>query len=456
MNTASSFHEHILSGRRAFAAICGETPIPRFRKVRQKFPKDRIQDIPKAVRETLRSSGCLDKIRPGTRVALAVGSRGIANLQSMVATLVLCLKEAGAEPFIVPAMGSHGGATAAGQEAMLATLGITEEACGAPVRSSMEVVRIGETTAMVDGIAVPFPVYMDALALAADAVIPVVRVKPHTAFRGPVESGICKMLVIGLGKHTGALAYHKYGLGPFASVIPKVAEYMLQRVTVPFSLAAVENAFHETAHIEAVPGEATLGQEPKLLEKAFSLMGKIFFDQLDLLIVEEIGKNFSGDGADPNITGSYATPYAGKGLQAASRVILRLSEESHGNALGLGMADFTTVRAVLQIDPVATYTNSMTSRVSCVAKLPLVMPDDELAIRAGIYNSTSATADTPRIVKIANTNDVEIIEISEALWPEAEADARIVLEGEPFELAFDTGHMLVTVKRKSQVQNALQ
>ena len=442
MNPAPFFHERILSGRKAFAGICGDTPIPRFRKARQKFPKDRVPDIPDAVRETLSNRGCLDKIRPGMRVAIAVGSRGIANLQSMVATLVLSLKGAGAEPFIVPAMGSHGGATAGGQEEMLATFGITEAACGAPVRSSMEVKQIGETTAMADGIAVPFPVYMDALALAADAVIPVVRVKPHTAFRGPVESGICKMLVIGLGKHLGALTYHRYGLAPFADIIPKVTEHVLQRINVPFALAAVENAFHETAHVEAVPGEATLEREPELLQKAFSLMGKIFFDQLDLLIVEEIGKNFSGDGADPNITGSYATPYAGQGLQVQSRVILRLSEETHGNALGLGMADFTTVRALLQMDPVATYTNSMTSRVSCVGKVPLIMPDDELAIRAGIYNSTSMTADNPRIVKIANTSEVETIEISEALWPEAETNALVVFEGDPFELVFDADHML--------------
>jgi len=444
MNPASFFHERILSGRQAFAGICGETPIPRFRKARQKFSGDRIRDIPGAVREALCEPGRLNKIRPGMRVALAVGSRGIANLQAMVSTLVLCLKEAGAEPFIVPAMGSHGGATAAGQEEMLATFGITEEACGAPVRSSMEVERIGETTAMDNGIEVTIPVYMDALALAADAVIPVVRVKPHTAFRGLVESGICKMLVIGLGKHLGALAYHRYGFGTFAEVIPKVAEHVLQRINVPFSLAAIENAFHETAYIEAVPGEATLEREPELLGKAFSLLGKIFFDRLDLLIVEEIGKNFSGDGADPNITGSYATPYAGQGLHAESRVILRLSKETHGNALGLGMADFTTVRAMLQMDPVVTYTNSMTSRVSCVAKVPLVMPDDELAIRAGIYNSTSVTADNPRIVKIASTNDLEIIDISEALWPEAEANPQVALEGDPFELVFDDNHMLVS------------
>ncbi len=444
MNHALFFHERILSDRRAFVGICGETPIPRFRKVRQKFPKDHIGDIPDAVREALGKPGRLGGIRPGMRVALAVGSRGMTNLRAMVAALVVCLKEAGAVPFIVPAMGSHGGATAVGQEEMLATLGITEETCGAPVQSSMEVERIGETSAIYGGVKVRIPVYLDTLALAADAVVPVARVKPHTAFRGQVESGICKMLAIGLGKHLGALAYHRYGLGTFAEVIPKAAEHVLRRVNVPFSLAVVENASHETAHLEAVPGEATLEREAELLKKAFSLMGKILFDKLDVLIVEEIGKNFSGDGADPNITGSYATPYAGQGLHAESRVILRLSKESHGNALGLGMADYTTVRAMLQMDPVVTYTNCMTSRVSCVGKVPLVMPDDELAIRAGIHHSISVTADTPRIVKIANTNDLDVIDISEALWPEAEANAQVAFEGDPFELAFDADRALVS------------
>lgn len=443
MDSALHFHERILANRQAFAKICGETPIPRFRKARQKFPKDRVLDIPGAVRATLRESGRLDKIRPGMRVALAVGSRGIANLAVIVTALVVALKDAGAEPVIVPAMGSHGGATAEGQAEMLATFGVTEETCGAPVKSSMNTERIGETTALVDGHEVTIPVYMDSLALTADAVIPVVRVKPHTAFRGPIESGICKMLVIGLGKHKGALAYHRYGFGTFADVVPQVADYVLRHINVPFSLAVIENASHETAHIEAVAGEDTLRREPELLQKAFSLMGRICFDNLDLLIVEEIGKNFSGDGADPNITGSYPTPYAGQGLRVESRVILRLSEETHGNAIGLGMADYTTTRALLQVDPVATYTNSMTSRASCVAKVPLVMPDDELAIRAGIYKSTTVTADHPRIVKIANTGDLETIDISEALWPEAEAHHMVTLEGEPFCLAFDADRMLV-------------
>lgn len=444
MDSAPHFHERILANRQAFANICGETPIPRFRKARQKFPKDRILDIPGAVRAALREPGCLDNIRPGMRVALAVGSRGIANLSVMVASLVAALKEAGAAPFIVPAMGSHGGATAAGQEEMLATFGVTEDACGAPVKSSMDAERIGETTTLAEGTEVTIPAYMDSLALAADAVIPVARVKPHTAYRGPVESGICKMLAIGLGKHVGARAYHRYGFGTFADVIPRVAGHVLQRVNVPFSLAIIENASHQTAHIEAVPGEATLRREPELLQKAFSLMGKIYFDNLDLLIVEEIGKNFSGDGADPNITGSYPTPHAGQGLQVESRVILRLSEETHGNATGLGMADYTTVRAMLQMDPVVTYTNSMTARASSVAKVPLVMPDDETAIRAGIYKSTTVTAGNPRIVKIANTGDLETIDISEALWPEAEAHALTTLEGDPFTLVFDASRTLVS------------
>lgn len=443
MSHPRMFHEIIANALPAFEAMCGGVEIPRFRAARQRFPKDRIADVGAAVHAALAAPGCIGKVKPGMRIAVCVGSRGIAGISLLTATVIAALKEAGAIPFIVPAMGSHGGATAEGQAEMLATLGVTEAACGAPVVSSMEVRRIGEARTTIKGAAVTIPLYLDAHTLDADGIVLVQRIKPHTAFRGPIESGLCKMLVIGLGKHRGAMAYHRYGFGPFGELLPVVASEVLKKAPVLFGLAVLENAFHDTAHVEAVPAEAFVGREPELLRRAFALMGRLYFDFLDVLIVEEIGKNFSGDGMDPNITGSYPTPFAGKGLDVESRVVLRLSEETHGNAIGLGMADFSTVRAFLGVDPIPTYTNALTSRVSGVAKIPLLMPDDQTAIKAAIYKSTSPTADHPRIVKIANTGNVERVEISEALWPEAEAHPDVTLEGEPYALRFDGERMLL-------------
>ena len=442
------FHQRIASSLPFFDKILGEVVIPRFRLARQRFRADRLDDVETTLLGELAKPGRLDAIRPAMSVAIAVGSRGIAKLTLIVRTLVAEIRQAGAEPFIVPGMGSHGGATAEGQAQMLASVGVSEALCGAPVVSSMEVKRIGQAKVAVRDGEVVIPVFLDANTLSADALVPVARVKPHTAYRGPYESGICKMLVIGLGKHVGAMAYHKYGFGIFAEVVPAVAGDVLSRVNVPFALACVENARHETAVLEAVPGGEILSREPELLKIAFSFMGRLHFGNLDELIVEEIGKDISGDGMDPNITGSYPTEFCGKGLSVESRVVLGLSEGTHGSAVGLGMADYTTVRTLLQVDPIPTYTNAMTSRASCVARLPLVMPDDLTAIRAGIFKSTLPTADAPRIVKIRDTGNIDLVEISESLWPEAETHPDVTLEGEPYELAFDANRMLVSRLRK--------
>ncbi|GHU34609.1 hypothetical protein AGMMS50256_28470 [Betaproteobacteria bacterium] len=442
------FHQRIASSVPSFDKMLGGIVIPRFRLAHQRFRADRINDVQATLHSELTRPGRLDAIKPGMRVAIAVGSRGIANLTMIIRDLVTAVRQNGAEPFIVPGMGSHAGATAEGQTQMLASVGVSEALCGAPILSSMEAKPIGQTSVTVRGGKVAIPVFLDANALSADALVPVVRIKPHTAYRGPYESGICKMLVIGLGKHVGAMAYHKCGFGIFAEVIPTVAGSVLSRVNVPFTLACVENAQHETAVLEAVPGNQILAREPELLKIAFSFMGKINFENLDELIVEEIGKDISGDGMDPNITGSYPNEFCGKGLSVESRVVLGLSEGTHGSAVGLGMADYTTVKTMLQVDPIPTYTNAMTSRASCVAKLPLVMPDDLTAIRAGIFKSTSPTADAPRIVKIRDTGNVNLIEISESLWSEAEVHPDVTLEGEAYELGFDENRMLISRLRK--------
>ena len=385
----------------------------------------------------------MEGIKAGMRIAVCVGSRGIAAVPILTATVIAELKRRGAAPFIIPAMGSHGGATAEGQIEMLASLGVTEAACGAPVVSSMEVHQIGEARVAIQGDAVDIPLYLDANALDADGIILVQRIKPHTAFRGPYESGLCKMLTIGLGKHVGAMGLPSLWLRSLCAVDAHRRRGGPQEGPSPVRRCGLGERLSRSRTCRGRSRQRYFEPRAGTAEGGVCTDGRLYFDHLDALVVEEIGKNFSGDGMDPNITGAYPTPYAGKGLNVESRVALRLSEESHGSAIGLGMADFSTIHAFLQADPIATYTNAMTARVLGVAKLPLLMPDDETAIKAAIYKSNSLTADFPRIVKIKNTANVERVEISEALWPEAEAHPDVTLEGEPYTLRFGSDRMLL-------------
>lgn len=443
MKQSLSLGELLAATLPSFEKICGDVRLPRMRAARQQFPTDAIDDVAAATRRTLETSGCLAAIKPGARIALCVGSRGLASLSDLVAATVAAIRAAGGEPFIVPAMGSHGGATAEGQTEMLATLGVTEQSCGAPIVSSMETVVIGETRVMVDGTSVSLPIYLDKHALAADGIVPINRVKPHTAFRGPIESGLCKMLAIGLGKHDGAMSYHRYGFGIFSEVVPAVAKTVIEKTPVLFGVASIENAFHQVAEVEAIPAGRIVEREPALLKRAFDLMGKIHCNNLDVLVIDAVGKDYSGDGMDPNITGTFSTPYCGKGLQAACRLVLGLSEGTHGNFIGLGLADMTTIHAFEQVDPAPTYTNALTCRLLDQAKIPMVMPNEKIAFQAAIFKSTSTTAENPRIVRIRNSGDITEIEISEALWDEAERHPHITLTGEPFAYAFDGAGRLI-------------
>ncbi|SBV97403.1 conserved hypothetical protein [uncultured delta proteobacterium] len=427
----------------SFEKICGDIQLPRMRKARQHFSPDSAGDVAAATRKALETSGCLASVKPGARIALCVGSRGLASLADLVAATVAAIRAAGGEPFIVPSMGSHGGATAEGQTELLAALGVTENTCGAPVVSSMETAVIGETRVMVNGTEVTFPMYLDKQALDADGIVPINRIKPHTAYRGAIESGLCKMLAIGLGKHEGAMSYHRYGFGIFPEVVPAVAKAIIEKTPVLFGVASIENAFHQVAEVEAIPAGSILEREPALLKRAFALMGRLYFDNLDVLIIDEVGKDHSGDGMDPNITGSFSTPYGGKGLEAATRLVLGVSEGSHGNFVGLGLADITTIHAFDQSDPLPTYTNCLTCRLLKQAKIPMVTPNEKIAFQAAVFHSILPTAGNPRMVRIRNTGDIAEIEISEALWAEAERHPQVTLAGEPFSYAFDgTGRLI--------------
>jgi Lactate racemase N-terminal domain len=410
--------------------ILKDIPIPRMVKVRQKFHAPQLEDVAAEVRKTLNETNVMAKINEGDSVAVAVGSRGLADLPVLVRETVREIKRAGGHPFIVPAMGSHGGATAEGQTDVLHQLGVTEGAVEAPIKSSMEVVKIGE---LPNGL----PVYIDRNAYEADKIIVINRIKPHTAFRGPVESGLMKMITIGLGKQKGAEAAHAFSFKYMAEHVPEMAKISLSKAPIIFGLASLENAYDKIAKVIAVPAEDLETAEPELLMEAKSLMPKIHFDEFDVLIVDELGKDISGDGMDPNITGNFATPYAAGGPDIKRTVVLGLTEKTHGNANGIGMADMTTKAAVDEIIWEKGYANALTSTVIEVIKLPMVLETKELAVKAAIKTCNAFDLNKVKAVRIKNTLDIGEIWISESMIEEAKQNSQLEIISELEELMLD-------------------
>ncbi|MBT2667086.1 DUF2088 domain-containing protein [Bacillus sp. ISL-4] len=407
-----------------------EIQLPKMVKVRQKFRTPQIADVAGEVKKAIKEAGVLSRINEDDRVAIAVGSRGVADLPTLVRETVAAVKEAGGNPFIVPAMGSHGGATAEGQIDVLLQLGISEESVGAPIMSSMEVIQLDE---LPNGL----PVYIDKLAYESDKIIVINRIKPHTAFRGPVESGLMKMITIGLGKQKGAEAAHAYSFKYMAEHVPEMAKISLAKAPIIFGLATIENAYDKPAKIVAVPAEELEEVEPGLLLEAKSLMPKIHFDSIDVLIVNELGKDISGDGMDPNITGNFATPYATGGPEVKRTVVLGLTEKTHGNANGIGMADMTTKAVMNEIEWEKGYANALTSTVTDVVKLPMFLDTQELAVKAAIKTCNAFDLNKVRVVRIKNTLEISEIWISESMMEEALKNKNIELLSEPEELALD-------------------
>ncbi len=395
--------------------------IPSMARVRQTISTPPpIHDVAGAVRAALSSVHVDSVFTPGQRIAIGVGSRGIGSLPDIVSCLVAELRALRCEPFIVPSMGSHGGATAAGQEAVLAHLGITEAAVHAPVISDMSTVVVGATP---EGI----PVHMSARAMEADAIVFVARIKPHTAFRGAYESGLAKMIAIGLGNQAGAAATHARGFGEMARIVPEMARVALHHAPIRLALAVLENAFDRPHRIVAVPADRILEDEPSLLTEARTSMPRLPFNRFDVLVVDRIGKNISGDGADPNITGRYPTPFASGGPDVSKQVILDLTEESAGNANGIGTADFTTIRAAAKVRLGAMYPNALTSTVVGPVSVPMILPSDRAAIAAALLTCNAVGRD-PRVVRIADTLHVEDFWISPALLDEALGTGAAVIE----------------------------
>jgi hypothetical protein len=407
-----------------------EVPLPRMVRIRQRLDDARLEDIPATLAAELSRAEIARTISPGMSVAITAGSRGIAHIDVILREIARAVRRLGGEPFLVPAMGSHGGATVAGQLAILESYGITEDRVGAPIRATMETREIGRTR---DG----HPVHIDRYAAEAGGIVVAGRVKPHSSYRGPYESGLMKMMAIGLGKRRGAEFCHAAGFGRFREMIPAFGRTVLAQANVLFGVAIVENAFDETFRIEAVPRDAIDAREPELLEEARRLMPSIPFPEFDILVVDRIGKNFSGDGADPNITGTYATLCASGGPRFQRYVALGMSDETHGNGLGIGMADITTARLVDALDFAAMYTNSLTNRLPNVSRIPMVLDTDRLALQAAVKCCLDIDPLQLRIVRIANTSRLDVLSISEALLPAARADPALEVLGEPRDMAFD-------------------
>ena len=401
-------------------------PLLKLIRVQQVFDTARLDDAYAAVTGGVDQLGLARKIRPGARIAVTAGSRGIHNLLTMTRAVVDAVTSAGGRPFIVPAMGSHGGATDEGQKSLLADLGISESAMGCPVISSVQVEEIGRTSS-------GHPVYFSRDALHADGVIAINRVKLHTIFRGEVESGLCKMLAVGLGKHRGAQQIHRIGTQPF---LVETARVILDKAPILAGVAVLENSLDETMEVHVVPRERFEATDVALLKRCWQVLPRVPFDPLDVLVVDEMGKNISGTGMDTNIIG-IGGRVGGKmtmGTPAVSTiVVLGLTPETHGNANGIGLADLTTRRLVDSIDYKATYTNVLTTRLWSAGRLPVILESDRQAVEVAVGDMSPEEI---RLVRVRDTLHLDELEVSEALLPEARRLGLTVLS-EPRPLRFD-------------------
>jgi hypothetical protein len=384
---------------------------PKFFRIRQQFERPRVEDVEGTVRAQLERLNLGQVIRPGQTVALTAGSRGIANIPLILRATAAFLRKLGAKPFLVPAMGSHGGGTAEGQRHVLESYGITEEFVGAPIRASMDVVSLGTT-------AEGFPVVLDRYASEADHIGVVARVKPHTGYDGPIESGLLKMMMIGLGKHAGALTYHRILLDhPYGPVVRAVGRQVRAKAPIAFGLALVENAYDETAVVEAVPPDAFEEREEQLLVLAKRWLMRLPLSQADLLIVDEIGKNISGSGMDTNVVGRKrafrAQPATSDQPQMRLIYVRGLSEKTHGNAAGIGLADFTNVRVVKSMNYRATTINCLTAGYPEGAFLPVHLETDRDVLDAAFAIVGTRAPEEARVMRIRNTLRLEEMEISE-------------------------------------------
>lgn len=415
--------------------------LPKMYRIRQTFQRPKIEDIPGTVKEELNKSSLDRKIQAGQKIGITVGSRGIQNILSILEVAVEYVKQAGAEPYLLAAMGSHGSGTAEGQKEILDSLGITEAALEATVLTCSDCLVIGETPG-------GLPVFCVKSALEMDGILVINRVKTHTSFKGKVESGIAKKLVVGLGGPKGAQQFHSFGSEELSHLLVEIGEVMLKKLPVLGALAIIENAYEETAMIQFLEQEGLIERESELLVYSKSLMPSLPADSIDLLIVEEMGKNYSGTCLDTNMIGRIrieGVPEPQKPV--VSRIaVLDLSEESHGNATGIGLADFVTNKLVEKVDREATYLNCLTSTFVIRAAIPMYFETEEKLLNAALMSLSSIPGEQLRLVIIPNTLYLSECFVSEALINELGQKDNIEIEAEPQEIAFDgSGNLLLRI-----------
>lgn len=411
-------------------------PIPRMVRIRQNFDRSHIpvEDIAATVQRELDREDLGGKIKPGMKIAITCGSRGMTNNALMARAMVDFVKSKGAEPYIVASMGSHGGATAEGQTQILKDYGITEEAMGCPVKSSMETVQIG-----LSGVRKQ-PVFIDKNASEADGILLFNRIKPHTSFRGPYESGLMKMMAIGLGKQKGAESIHHQSPAIMHELVEEYGRTILENCPVLGGIAVIENAYDDTYLIKGLTPQEIIDEEPKLKEISYQTIAKLLFDECDVLVVDKIGKNISGDGMDPNISGRFVLPqYCSGGIDAEKVVVLDITDETHGNAQGIGLAEVTTRRLVNRMKLEMTYPTGVTNTFLHLMKIPMIMDNDREALQLALMCCPEAEDhDYMKLIRIPNTAHIGEIEISEGLLPQAKANPNIEILTDLYDLPFDS------------------
>ncbi len=409
-----------------------DVPLPPMTRVRQKFDAAKLADIAGAIHSEFARPEICERVKPRQVIAVGCGSRGIANIASIACAVIAELKALGAKPFIFPCMGSHGAATAEGQKKVLETYGITEAATGAPIRATMETIIVGQ---LADGT----PVHMDKFAAEAEAIVVINRIKPHTGFRGATESGLTKMLAIGIGKITGAAIYHTHGMDKFPELLPKIREVNIAQRNVLFGVGIVENAYDETAYIEIVPANKLATREPDLQEMAKRMMPQLFFDDIDVLVIDEMGKNISGAGFDPNITARNRRNVKWQDKPRIKKiVVLGLTRVSQGNATGIGSADVITMRLFKELDIASTYANVITSMNLDGGAIPIVMNNDHDAIALAVKTVVRVKPENCRIVRIRNTLHLGEIEVSNVMLEAVRSQPeRFEIVAPPRDVEFD-------------------
>ena len=404
--------------------------LPQIMKVSQTFDNTKLDDVEGDLNQKLIYKNIKDKIKPGMKIAITGGSRGISSYKELMKTIVSFVKKCGATPFIVPSMGSHGGGTSEGQENMLKKLGITKESVGCEIISSMDVVEVGRTSK-------DLSVYIDKNAANADGIILLNRVKLHTSFRGKYESGLIKMMAIGLAKRKGADMTHFLRYENMAENLVEVGKIAINNLNIICGVASIENGYNEVEDVFVLNKDEILQEEPKILEKSKRLMPRIYLDDIDVLIVNEIGKNISGTGVDTNIVGRFHTNAASGGPNTVKLGFLDISEKSGGNGNGMGLADFVSKKFFRKIDFESTYINAITSTEPNSVKLPLVLDNDKYVFQGCVKLCGVKNIQDIKLVIINNTKELDEIYMSKSAFENAVDKSKVKKESELFDIPFD-------------------